>query len=131
MTIQRDLVAQPWPDDAPVQVRIGLHVGEVVEHGADLIGLAVHQAARVATTAHGGQIVVSDDLRSAVGPLAADITLRSLGEYRVRDLGVTELHQVCASGLAEVHPPLRAVTVRRTNLGPSATVLVGRGDNDA
>src|SRR5688572_18431660 len=44
---QRALDAYPWPDDAPLRARIGLHTGDVRTWGHDYRGLAVHQAARV------------------------------------------------------------------------------------
>ncbi len=48
-------------DDAPValKIRIGIHIGDVVHTGDDLLGHAVNKAARIASSADGGQIVVS------------------------------------------------------------------------
>jgi class 3 adenylate cyclase len=42
-----------------LQVRAGLHIGEVREDGGLLRGLAVHAAARVMSEAEGGEILVS------------------------------------------------------------------------
>jgi class 3 adenylate cyclase len=44
---------------SPVRVRIGLHVGETVREAEDFFGHAVNYAARVASSARGGEIVVS------------------------------------------------------------------------
>jgi adenylate cyclase len=44
---------------SPVRVRIGVHVGETVHEGDDHFGHAVNYAARVASAAEGGEIVVS------------------------------------------------------------------------
>ncbi len=44
---------------SPIRVRIGLHVGETVHEGGDHFGHAVNYAARVASAAGGGEIVVS------------------------------------------------------------------------
>ncbi len=44
---------------SPIRVRIGLHVGETVHEGDDHFGHAVNYAARVASAAEGGEIVVS------------------------------------------------------------------------
>ena len=44
---------------SPIRVRIGLHVGETVHEGDDHFGHAVNYAARVASAADGGEIVVS------------------------------------------------------------------------
>ena len=44
---------------SPIRVRIGLHVGETVHEGDDYFGHAVNYAARIASAAEGGEIVVS------------------------------------------------------------------------
>ena len=44
---------------SPIRVRIGLHVGETVREAEDFFGHAVNYAARVASSARGGEIVVS------------------------------------------------------------------------
>lgn len=47
--------------DAPIdlRLRIGVHIGDVVHTDDDLLGNAVNKAARIASSADGGQIVVS------------------------------------------------------------------------
>jgi class 3 adenylate cyclase len=53
-------VAEAFRDPgSPIRVRIGLHVGETVHEGDDHFGHAVNYAARVASVADGGEIVVS------------------------------------------------------------------------
>ena len=42
-----------------IDVRVGIHTGEVEQRGDDLAGLAVHIAARIATLAGTGEVVVS------------------------------------------------------------------------
>lgn len=49
-----------------VRVRIGLHRGVVVARDGDYFGRNVALAARVASAAAGGEVLVSDDLRAAV-----------------------------------------------------------------
>ena len=44
---------------SPIHVRIGLHIGEPVREEADFFGQAVGYAARVASSAAGGEVVVS------------------------------------------------------------------------
>ena len=51
-----------------VEVRIGLHVGQVTERDGDLLGQAVHAAARVMAEAVGGQILISDEVREHAEP---------------------------------------------------------------
>src|SRR5215203_4618087 len=62
-----------------VQVRIGIHVGEVSERDGLLYGQAVHVAARITAEAAGGQIFVSDAVRQQVEPRA---------EWRLVDSGL-------------------------------------------
>ena len=57
---QRSLAAHPWPDRRRVLVRMGLHTGEVIATEDGYVGLAVHEAARIAAAASGGQVVLSE-----------------------------------------------------------------------
>ena len=71
--MQRALYAHGWPADAAVRVRMGLHTGEgVIAPDADYVGLDVHRAARVASAAHGGQVVLSDTTRALVAGALPD-----------------------------------------------------------
>jgi class 3 adenylate cyclase/DNA-binding XRE family transcriptional regulator len=47
----------------PVRVRVGLNAGEPVAEGGDLFGTTVNLAARIATAAAGGEILVADVVR--------------------------------------------------------------------
>jgi adenylate cyclase len=53
------------PND--IRVRIGIHVGKSVRRGDDLFGRNVAMAARVAGQADGGETLVSESVRDAVG----------------------------------------------------------------
>lgn len=50
-----------------IRVRIGIHMGKSVRRGDDLFGRNVAMAARVAGEADGGEILVSEPVRTAVG----------------------------------------------------------------
>jgi class 3 adenylate cyclase len=52
-----------------VRVRIGLHVGTVIREAGDFFGRTVILAARVASTAAAGEILVSEAVREALEPL--------------------------------------------------------------
>ena len=52
-------VAELGPTGVRVHLRIGFHVGDVVEEGGRLFGDAVHTARRMATAAKADQIIVS------------------------------------------------------------------------
>jgi serine/threonine protein kinase/TPR repeat protein len=62
--IQREFAAY---DDQhprhPIQVRIGLHVGEAIKEGGDFFGRSVNMAARIGAKAQGGTILVSSTFR--------------------------------------------------------------------
>ena len=126
--MQRGLQIAGWPQGCEIKARIGLHVGEVTEQDGGLIGLAVHHAARVAAAAHGGQLIISDDVRRLTPTLPAEVTLRGLGEHRLRDLGIIALFQVLHPALAAEFPPLRAMPTSRSNLPRFVGSLVGAAE---
>ncbi|MGO4527329.1 adenylate/guanylate cyclase domain-containing protein [Microvirga sp. 2MCAF35] len=49
-----------------LQVRCGLHTGEIELKGTDIAGIAVHIAARISAQAQGGQVLVSSTVRDLV-----------------------------------------------------------------
>jgi len=127
--MQRALYAHDWPPDAAVRVRMGLHTGEgVIAPDADYVGLDVHRAARVASAAHGGQVVLSDTTRALVsGALPGGTTLRDLGEHRLKDLSRPErISQLVISGVPHEFPPLRTLDATPNNLPVMLTDFIGR-----
>jgi class 3 adenylate cyclase/ketosteroid isomerase-like protein len=50
----------------PIRVRIGVHTGEAIQEADDFFGTTVHYAARVASQALGGEILVSAIVRDLV-----------------------------------------------------------------
>jgi adenylate cyclase len=50
-----------------IRVRIGIHAGKSVRRGDDLFGRNVAFAARVAAAADGGEVLISEPVREAVG----------------------------------------------------------------
>ena len=72
----------------PIKVREGLHVGAVVHKNGDFFGTNVAMAARIAAHAVGGQILVSDDVRSrlADNPDAEDIRVVEAFETELKGL---------------------------------------------
>jgi predicted ATPase/class 3 adenylate cyclase len=125
---QRGLASEPWPDDAPIRVRMGIHTGEVETSGESLVGLDLNRAARIAAVSHGGQILVSATTQLLAGSnLPDDIRLRDLGEHRLKDLGApVRLAQVMADGLPAEFPTLRTLDARPNNLPVQLTTFVGR-----
>ncbi len=69
-----------------LQVRSGLHTGEIELHGDDLAGIAVHVAQRVMTLAQPGEVLVSRTVADLIA--GSDIELLDLGEHDLK--GVPE-----------------------------------------
>jgi class 3 adenylate cyclase len=132
---QEALALQDWTTVGPLKVRMAIHAGEAERRGDDWFGPALNRTARLASLAHGGQVVVSDAVRALLVdvPLGA-IALVDLGVHGLRDLSAPErVWQAVAPGLQREFPPLTARdrTVRsRTEDTPSNTQgaprLVGR-----
>jgi predicted ATPase/class 3 adenylate cyclase len=125
---QRALADEPWPDDAVVRVRMGLHSGEAAMAGGSLVGLDVNRAARIAAVAHGCQVLLSDTTRALVTDGLPDgIGLRDLGQHRLKDLRAPErLTQLVVDGLPSDFPPPRSIDARPNNLPTQLTSFVGR-----
>jgi adenylate cyclase len=66
LDVQRELTGHPdrWQD---IKVRMGIHMGPSVRRGDDLFGVNVAMAARIAGHADGGEILISDAVREAIG----------------------------------------------------------------
>ncbi|HEY1280178.1 MAG TPA: adenylate/guanylate cyclase domain-containing protein [Acidimicrobiales bacterium] len=109
VTVQRALRERPWLDGLDVRVRVGIHSGYPTMRAANYIGMAVHTAARICDVAHGGQILVSGDTRTAARGATPDgLRFRSLGAFPLRGLpDEVALYQVAAKGLMTRFPPLR------------------------
>lgn len=54
-------------DQPDIELRIGIHVGEVVLTGDDYLGRAVNKAARIASAADGGEVFVSNAVAALLG----------------------------------------------------------------
>ena len=54
---------------APLRLRAGIHAGEVLLAGDDVMGHVVNLAARVMGSADGGELAVTDHVRWAVGDM--------------------------------------------------------------
>ena len=124
---QLALASRDWPDGAVVRVRMGLHSGEPTRHEDGYVGMDVHRAARIAATAHGGQVVLSDATRVLAEPLLpAGVSVRDLGWHRLKDIEAPErIYQLAAARLEQRFPPLRSLGAQ-TSLPLPMTPLVGR-----
>ncbi|MEU4239355.1 adenylate/guanylate cyclase domain-containing protein [Actinoplanes sp. NPDC026619] len=143
---QRRLSAHEWPGrDAMPRVRMGMHTGWARPVGGEYASLEVHRAARVASAAHGGQIlcsgatalsILTDGVPVPFGTVATlpartseltGVDLLDLGPHRLRGFDDDErLFQVVAAGLDRDFPSPRAQGGARHNLPAALTSFVGR-----
>jgi class 3 adenylate cyclase len=116
--IQHRLAAEPWPTTTALRVRIGVHVGEVVERGGNLYGDPVNRCARLRALGAGGQTLVTNAVYELVRDrLPPDVTLRDLGEHRMKDLVRPErIWQADVRGLPSDFPQLRSLDRVQHNL---------------
>jgi class 3 adenylate cyclase len=82
--VQAAVAIQEMASGLGLEVRQGLHTGEVELSGADIRGVAVHEAARIAAGAKPGEILVSEMTRQLAAGSA--IAFESRGEYLLKGL---------------------------------------------
>jgi class 3 adenylate cyclase len=81
-------------EDAGVQIRAGLHTGEIEARDDDVGGIAVHIAARVMAAAAPGEVLVSRTVRDLVA--GSGITLQDRGTHTLK--GLDDPWQLFAAG---------------------------------
>jgi class 3 adenylate cyclase/pimeloyl-ACP methyl ester carboxylesterase len=76
-----------------IEVRAGLHTGEVETRGDDVAGLTVHQAARVQGVASNSEVLISDAVRNLVA--GSGIVLEDRGAHTLKGIAQPcELYRV-------------------------------------
>jgi class 3 adenylate cyclase/pimeloyl-ACP methyl ester carboxylesterase len=73
-----------------IQVRAGLHTGEVERSESDIQGIAVHLAARIVSEAAAGEVVVSRTVKDLVA--GSDIEFDDTGEHFLK--GIEQIWQL-------------------------------------
>jgi YVTN family beta-propeller protein len=122
---QRALAEHPWPDDAPVRVRMGLHTGEPIVGGERYVGMGVHRAARIGAAGHGGQVLLSNATRELVEDDVGGVSIRELGTYRLKDIDRPErIFQLEIDGSQTEFPALKAEKVGEPPAIRRRTVLL-------
>src|SRR5919198_5671779 len=123
---QRALSEHAWPVGGEVRVRMGLHTGERIVSPERYVRLGVHRAARIASVAHGGQVLLSNPTRELMDEGLAGVSIRDLGMYRLKDLDRDErLYQLDVTGLRSDFPPLKAPRVAEPHALSQADVQLG------
>jgi predicted ATPase/class 3 adenylate cyclase len=124
---QRGLEKHEWPAGTRLRVRVGVHFGEIQVVAGTAVGMPVHEAARIAAAAHGGQVVASATLARLAVPLPVGASWRDLGDHNLKDIAApVRLMQLEHPDLDRRFPPLRAVPVGKANLPSQPTSFVGR-----
>ena len=100
----------------PISIRVGIHTGIPELDPPKYVGMDVHTAARIMSSGHGGQVVVSPTTAALV-----DVSLAELGEHRLKDIAeAIPLFQLGDGSF----PPLK--TISNTNLPRPASSFLGR-----
>src|SRR5581483_4209419 len=85
---QHEIIAERWEEiGEPIHVRMAIHSGPAEARDGDYFGTTMNRVARILSSAHGGQILLS---KAAVDLLGAGLPPKSrlsdLGEHRLKDL---------------------------------------------
>ncbi len=128
LAAQRALQAEVWGATGPLRVRMALHTGSVEARDGEYLGLSLSRVARLLSASHGGQVLLSLATKELVREhLPPEVTLRSLGEHRLKDLSSPEqIYQLVTPDLPTKFPPLLTLDRHRTNLPAQPTPLIGR-----
>ena len=128
LTAQLVLFAEPWPESIRIRVRIALHTGAAEIRDGDYFGQPLNRVARLLSAGYGGQTLVTlateELVRDALPP---SLTLKLLGDYRLRDLGRPEtIFELRHADLPAEFPPLRSLDQFPNNLPRQLTSFIGR-----
>ncbi len=130
IAIQQGLFTAEWKQIEPYKLhtRIGLHTGEAEERGGDYYGSTLNRAARLMSIAYGGQTLLSTTTTDLVrDQLPADLSIRDLGEHRLKDLVRSEhIFQLINPALPSEFPALKSVDAFPNNLPVQLTTFIGR-----
>jgi predicted ATPase/class 3 adenylate cyclase/uncharacterized protein HemY len=125
---QRALHAEAWGEVGPIRVRMALHTGAAEERDADYFGPPVNRVARLLSTGHGGQVLLSQTAYSLVRDALPDhANVRDLGEHRLKDLILPEhIYTLEMPDWPADQRTLKTLDTQPHNLPVQPTPLVGR-----
>jgi predicted ATPase/class 3 adenylate cyclase len=126
--VQRALEAEDFSATGGLSARIALHTGTAHEREGDYFGPVVNRVARLLAIGHGGQVLLSSAVMNLVhGALPPRLSLRDLGEHRLKDLARPEhVYQLVGPDLTADFPALRSLDALPNNLPRALTSFVGR-----
>lgn len=111
-----------------LRVRMALHTGVVEARDGDYFGQPLNRLARLLSTGHGGQVLLSAATQELVRDhLPEDTRLEDLGVHRLKDLTRPErVFQLVGQGLPSDFLPLKSLSSFQTNLPIQLTSFIGR-----
>ena len=125
---QRALLAYPWPAEGKVRVRMGMHTGVAVPTpDGGYTAVAVHLAARLAATGHGGQILMSSQTADLLRHRLPASSVVHRGLFLLPGFDEAEpIFQLVHPDLPSSFPPLMAAPAIAHNLPDARTSFIGR-----
>ena len=91
LTVARNILASVSAardrDEFPLAVRMGMHVGEVIERGDDFVGRTVNIASRVADLAGPGELLVTEQVVRSLVANGQTAAFQPVGPTRVKGVG--------------------------------------------
>ena len=132
LAAQRAIRDAQWGLTGPLKVRMGLHTGSAeLDEGSNMsyqVGYTLNRAARVMTTAHGSQILLSLEAADLVEcELPEGVELRDLGQHRLKGIQRLEhLYQLIAADLPQNFQPLETGVTPPHNLPTQLSSFIGR-----
>lgn len=85
IAIQTNLAETPGPEGTAVRIRIGIHLGDVMRSGDEILGDSVNIAARLQAIARPGGIAVSEDVYRGVRNRVS-VSFRDLGARSMKNI---------------------------------------------
>jgi TolB-like protein len=125
LEVQQALLAEAWPAQAPIRVRMAMHTGASELRDGDYFGPPLNHVARLLSAGHGGQTLVSSvTCELCHDRLPTGAAIKSLGEHSLKDLtrGQT-IYQLGHPSLPQAFPPLRTLLAPLDANMPSIAVL--------
>ena len=124
--LRKALKMEDWSGTDGLHVKIGISTGEAEIREGDYFGTAVNRAARIASAAWGGQILL-DLQTSGIAALPSEAVLNDLGVHALKGL----LHPVQIFSLdplddCEDFPPLKTLSAHPGNLPEPSSPFMGR-----
>ena len=128
LAFQRALATEDFTAVGGLRVRAALHTGTADERDGDYFGSTLNRVARLLAIGHGGQMLLSGVMHDLVlGALPSQVSLRDLGEHRLKDLSRPEyVYQLIAPDLTSEFPALRSLGSMANNLPLQMTSFLGR-----